>query len=140
MTRRITPPGTTINNQGTVSYDSDGDMVNDTTVLTDGPGATVGDPTPFVVGAAPATVPTLSDLSIGWGRTCPPTAARPERSTPAWPGAAPQSAVGRNPMRSTVSGARSWSSRPIVSSTGYGIDTRSQQDPGEAMLAKRPPC
>ncbi len=59
-----TPPGTTINNQGTVSYDSDGDMVNDTTVLTDGPGATVGDPTPFVVGAAPAAVPTLSDLGL----------------------------------------------------------------------------
>ena len=59
-----TPPGTTINNQGTVSYDSDGDMVNDTTVMTDGPGATVGDPTPFVVGAAPAAVPTLSDLGL----------------------------------------------------------------------------
>jgi subtilisin-like proprotein convertase family protein len=59
-----TPSGTTINNQGTVSYDSDGDMVNDTTVLTDGPGVAVGDPTPFVVGAAPAAVPTLSDLGL----------------------------------------------------------------------------
>jgi hypothetical protein len=39
-------------------------MVNDTTVMTDGPAPGPGDPTPFTVGAAPAAVPTLSDLGL----------------------------------------------------------------------------
>ncbi len=53
--------GHTISNQGTVSYDSDGDDTNDATAMTDDPavgGAT--DPTVFVVGAPVVEVPALS--------------------------------------------------------------------------------
>ncbi len=53
--------GQTLSNQGTVSYDSDNDGVNDATALTDAPGGAADDPTTFVVAAA---VPTLSDFGL----------------------------------------------------------------------------
>ena len=57
--------GQTISNQGTISYDSNGDGTNDATVVTDDPGtAAAGDPTSFVVAATAAAVPTLSDFGL----------------------------------------------------------------------------
>ena len=58
--------GQTISNQGTVSYDSNGDGTNDTTASTDNPATQpVGDPTSVTVLAPPApTVPTLSDFGL----------------------------------------------------------------------------
>ena len=57
--------GTTIYNQGTISYDANGDGTNETPVLTDDPGAAGGDPTPFVVdGGAVTEVPTLSEVGL----------------------------------------------------------------------------
>ncbi len=48
--------GTTISNQGTVSYDSNGDGTNDSTVSTDDPSTgAANDPTSFTVGAAHLT-------------------------------------------------------------------------------------
>ncbi len=57
--------GQTINNQGTVSYDSNADGTNDATRPTDNPATpATGDPTPIVVAApTPPGIPTLSE----WG-------------------------------------------------------------------------
>jgi len=66
----IAPTATgAITNQGTASYDSDGDGVNDTTVQTDDPRiAGAADPTVFTVNprvATPTTpVPTLSWIAM----------------------------------------------------------------------------
>jgi uncharacterized repeat protein (TIGR01451 family) len=61
-----TAPGTTVNNQGTVTYDSNLDGTNDTTVMTDDPGVAGGsDPTGFVVAPGSiAEVPTLSTFGL----------------------------------------------------------------------------
>ena len=57
--------GTPIANQGTVSYDSNLDGTNDTTLLTDAPGGTVGDPTVFIAGGVnPLEIPTLSEWAL----------------------------------------------------------------------------
>jgi uncharacterized repeat protein (TIGR01451 family) len=58
--------GTTISNQGTVSYDTNGDTTNDATVPTDDPSAAgPANPTTFVVGAAATTgIPTTSELGL----------------------------------------------------------------------------
>jgi uncharacterized repeat protein (TIGR01451 family) len=57
--------GTTISNQATVSFDSDGDGTNDTSVLTDDPRTpAAGDPTSVTVAAAIAAVPTLSTYGL----------------------------------------------------------------------------
>ncbi len=56
--------GTTISNQGSVSYDADLNGTNETTVMTDDPNVGgAADPTSFVVGGITAAVPTLSE----WG-------------------------------------------------------------------------
>jgi uncharacterized repeat protein (TIGR01451 family) len=63
--RSATTVGTTLSNQATVSYDSDGDGVNDATTLTDDPSTpAAGDPTSIVVVAAIAAVPTLSTYGL----------------------------------------------------------------------------
>jgi uncharacterized repeat protein (TIGR01451 family) len=59
--------GQTIANQGTISFDSDGNGTNESTAQTDDPGAAGGaNPTTFVVGGgpAPAEIPTLSPLGL----------------------------------------------------------------------------
>ncbi|HTG32212.1 MAG TPA: IPTL-CTERM sorting domain-containing protein [Thermoanaerobaculia bacterium] len=58
--------GQTISNQGSISYDANGDGTNDTSGVTDDPGtATAGDPTSLTVTAAPvATIPTLSEYGL----------------------------------------------------------------------------
>jgi len=57
-------PGQTICNQGTISFDADGNGTNESTQLTDDPGtAAVDDPTCFQVTTAPV-VPTLSGLGL----------------------------------------------------------------------------
>jgi uncharacterized repeat protein (TIGR01451 family) len=57
--------GSTISNQGTVSYDSNGDGTNDATGSTDDPGtAPAGDPTSIVVAAPPTPIPTLSEVGL----------------------------------------------------------------------------
>jgi hypothetical protein len=59
--------GTLISNQGTSSYDSDGNGTNDATALTDDPSAGgASDPTTFTVGAAPAAVavPALDPIAL----------------------------------------------------------------------------
>jgi len=58
--------GQTVSNQGTVSFDSDLDGTNDTTVMTDDPAVGgASDPTVFVVQAATAAeIPTLSGLGF----------------------------------------------------------------------------
>jgi uncharacterized repeat protein (TIGR01451 family) len=56
--------GQTISNQGTISYDSDGNGTNDASGVTDDPATpAAGDPTSLIVGAPP-TVPTLSDFGL----------------------------------------------------------------------------
>jgi uncharacterized repeat protein (TIGR01451 family) len=56
--------GTTVSNQGTISYDSDGNGTNDATGQTDDPAATgAANPTAFVVGGA-AVIPTLSEVGL----------------------------------------------------------------------------
>ncbi|HET9212577.1 MAG TPA: DUF11 domain-containing protein, partial [Thermoanaerobaculia bacterium] len=59
-------PGTTVSNQASLSWDSNGDLVADATAVSDDPGARgATDPTSFVVaGAAPAPIPTLDDLGL----------------------------------------------------------------------------
>lgn len=59
--------GTVISNQGTASYDSDNDLANETSVLTDDPNVAGGsDPTSFTVPGAPAvTIAKLSDGRAG---------------------------------------------------------------------------
>ncbi|MBV9492696.1 MAG: DUF11 domain-containing protein [Acidobacteria bacterium] len=61
-----TAAGTTVSNQGTISYDSDGNNTNDATRQTDNPAVGgASDPTTFPVAAAPAAVvPTLSPLAL----------------------------------------------------------------------------
>jgi uncharacterized repeat protein (TIGR01451 family) len=63
-----TPVGTTITNQGTISYDADGNGTNEASATTDDPSATgSGNPTTFVVapGAAPlANIPTLDTVGL----------------------------------------------------------------------------
>ena len=55
----------TVSNQGTISYDADGDGTNESTAVTDDPSTpAANDPTTFAVGAAIATVPTLSDFGL----------------------------------------------------------------------------
>ncbi len=62
--------GTTVNNQGTISYDSDGNGTNDATRQTDDPAVGGGaDPTPIVVAGGPApaptpAIPTLSSMGL----------------------------------------------------------------------------
>jgi uncharacterized repeat protein (TIGR01451 family) len=57
--------GQTISNQGTVSYDSNGDGTNDATGSTDNPATpAAGDPTSVVVAAPAAPIPTLSELGL----------------------------------------------------------------------------
>jgi uncharacterized repeat protein (TIGR01451 family) len=57
--------GTTISNQATVSYDSDGDGTNDATAVSDDPTTpAAGDPTSVNVTAAIAAVPTLSEYGL----------------------------------------------------------------------------
>lgn len=61
------PQGTTITNQGTVFFDSDGDGTNDDTVTTDDPAAGgSADPTVFVVAQAPFSpeIPTLNEAGL----------------------------------------------------------------------------
>jgi hypothetical protein len=54
--------GTTVSNQGTVSYDSDNNGTNDATLVTDDPAtAAASDPTSFVVATA---IPTLSEWAL----------------------------------------------------------------------------
>jgi uncharacterized repeat protein (TIGR01451 family) len=57
---------TTINNQGTVSYDADLNGTNETTVLTDDPSTgAAGDPTGFqVLPGSVADIPTLSEVGL----------------------------------------------------------------------------
>ena len=60
-------PGTTITNQGTASFDSNGDGTNDGTATTDDPAAGgSADPTVFTVVAAPAAaeIPTLDEVGL----------------------------------------------------------------------------
>jgi len=64
--------GTTVSNQGTVSYDADLNGSNESTVQTDNPAVGgAADPTTFVVGgAAVAAIPTLSEwglMALGFG-------------------------------------------------------------------------
>jgi uncharacterized repeat protein (TIGR01451 family) len=58
--------GTPIANQGTVSYDANLDGTNESTLLTDAPGGTVGDPTIFIAGQGGFTpdIPTLSEWAL----------------------------------------------------------------------------
>ena len=56
--------GATVSNQGTISYDSNGDGTNDATAQTDDPAvAGTGNATTFVVAGAPQ-IPTLSSLGL----------------------------------------------------------------------------
>ncbi len=58
--------GQVVNNQGTVSWDSNGDGTNDTNTPTDAPGGTVGDPTTFTIlgGNDIVEIPTLSEVGL----------------------------------------------------------------------------
>ncbi|HEX4959707.1 MAG TPA: M36 family metallopeptidase [Thermoanaerobaculia bacterium] len=57
--------GQSISNQGTFSFDANGDGTNDTTGMTDDPAtAPTGDPTTVVVSQSIAEVPTLSDFGL----------------------------------------------------------------------------
>jgi uncharacterized repeat protein (TIGR01451 family) len=58
-------PGTTITNQASLTYDTNGDGINDTTIQSDNPDTgTPGDPTTTTVGAAVAGIPTASELAL----------------------------------------------------------------------------
>ncbi len=59
--------GMTVMNQGTISYDSDGNATNDATAQTDDPAAAgTANPTPIVVGggSVPPAIPTLSTFGL----------------------------------------------------------------------------
>ncbi len=57
--------GTTVTNQGTISYDADNNGTNEATAVTDDPGvAGGGNPTSFLIGGPPVEVPTLSPLAL----------------------------------------------------------------------------
>ncbi|HEY4596906.1 MAG TPA: IPTL-CTERM sorting domain-containing protein, partial [Thermoanaerobaculia bacterium] len=59
------PAGTTITNQGTISYDANGDGTNESTAATDASPGGAADPTSFqVAGPAPAPIPTLDGLGL----------------------------------------------------------------------------
>lgn len=60
-------PGTSVSNQGTISFDSDGNNTNDATAVTDDPGvAGAGNPTAFVIAGISfvANVPTTGTLAL----------------------------------------------------------------------------
>src|SRR5205085_7402970 len=64
-----TPGGTTISNQGTIAYDSDGNGTNDASATTDNPATPAGnDATAFTVvvvqQGGPAVIPTLGPWSL----------------------------------------------------------------------------
>jgi uncharacterized repeat protein (TIGR01451 family) len=61
-----TAAGTSVSNQGTIFFDSDGNGTNDATAQTDDPGATgAANPTTFVVpGQSVIEVPTLSSIGL----------------------------------------------------------------------------
>jgi uncharacterized protein len=60
-----TAQGTSISNQATFSYDSNGDGTNDASGVSDDPSVRgTGDPTSFTVGQAPVPVPTLDELGL----------------------------------------------------------------------------
>jgi len=58
--------GQTVSNQGTISYDADGNGTNEATAQTDDPGVTgANNPTTIVVAGGPiVSVPTLSTLGL----------------------------------------------------------------------------
>ncbi len=61
-------PGTTISNQGTISYDADGNGTNEASGVTDNPSTAGPDSTSFVVApgvvAGPANIPTLDEVGL----------------------------------------------------------------------------
>lgn len=60
--------GGVINNQGTINYDSDGDLTNDAVALTDDPAvAGAADPTGFAIARELPTLGTLALLLLGLG-------------------------------------------------------------------------
>jgi uncharacterized repeat protein (TIGR01451 family) len=62
-----TAQGTTISNQGAISYDADGDGTNEAAGVTDSPATGgAGDPTTFVVGPieGPPPIPTLDEVGL----------------------------------------------------------------------------
>ncbi|HBL31115.1 MAG TPA: hypothetical protein DD490_30175, partial [Acidobacteria bacterium] len=58
--------GTTLNNQGTVSFDSDLNGSNESTAVTDDPGVTgTGNPTPITITGLPVQeIPTVSEIGL----------------------------------------------------------------------------
>ena len=69
ITATINPgtAGTTVSNQGSVSYDADLNGSNETTIQTDSPAAAgASDPTTFVVvaGGVVPPIPTLSEMGL----------------------------------------------------------------------------
>ncbi|MFL6234869.1 MAG: beta strand repeat-containing protein, partial [Thermoanaerobaculia bacterium] len=57
--------GTTVSNQASFSYDTDGNGTNETSGVTDNPATAGGaDPTTFTVGQAPAPIPTLDEVGL----------------------------------------------------------------------------
>jgi hypothetical protein len=61
-----TPAGTSVSNQGTISFDANADGTNEATALTDDPGVGgASNPTVFTLaGAAAVAVPTTSELGL----------------------------------------------------------------------------
>jgi uncharacterized repeat protein (TIGR01451 family) len=57
--------GTQIVNQGTVSFDADGNGTNESTAVTDDPSAAgAANPTPFLVGGTAVDIPTVSGVGF----------------------------------------------------------------------------
>jgi uncharacterized repeat protein (TIGR01451 family) len=57
--------GTSVSNQATFTYDADANGTNEASGVTDDPaGGGASDPTAFVVGAAPAPIPTLDEMGL----------------------------------------------------------------------------
>jgi hypothetical protein len=57
--------GTVIKNQATFAYDADGNSTNEASGVSDDPSGSGGaDPTAFTVVAAPAPIPTLSQMGL----------------------------------------------------------------------------
>src|SRR5204863_5092424 len=60
----IVTAGTVISNQGTIAYDSDGNLVNESSTVTDDPGVVgVGNPTSFTVVNGTPSITSLSPTS-----------------------------------------------------------------------------
>ncbi len=60
-----TAAGTVVTNQGTISFDGDGNGSNESSATTDDPNATgTNNPTSFVVGSDITQVPTLGPLGL----------------------------------------------------------------------------